>query len=477
MVSPFAKQAWTILGVLLSMFSQGILMGYTSILLPSLLDPESDIKVDLHTASWIASAIGMMGIPGFLLSAILMEMYGRRLPHGLAALPGVVGWLCIYYAKRVPLLVIGRALGGLSISISVSTGAIVIGEYAAPKHRGMFLNLKTVAVCFGNMASHILGYYYHWRIIALIGLIPLVASFLITCTWPESPAWLASRRRFKESEISFYWLRGQTKESTSEIEDLFRAQKERMSNALTKTSTCFRRMVEFLKKFTRRDFIKPVLIIMFGCILVESCGRHIFPAFALQIIEEVTSLRGQSFYYSLGMDITITTSALLSSILINYMKRRTLLFGSGITALLILYSICGYLYLVNIEVFPSSPTVPILMFVIYFIVCNLGCTAIPLALFGEIFPLAHRGSGGFIAGSLVSIILTITMQVTPYLLVNAKVYGTFAILGTVMLLSLIALWILLPETKDKTLQEIENYLNYGKYSRDDNEARLKMIPA
>ncbi|XP_041984062.1 facilitated trehalose transporter Tret1-like [Aricia agestis] len=529
------------------------------------------------------------------MSAVLMEVYGRKFVHAVVAVPGIMGWICIYYADSASMIMIGRALTGLASNASL--GAIIVGEYSSPENRGLFLNLKTTLVTIGYMMVHTLGHFYHWRTVALIATLPHTASLLITCTWPESPAWLASKAEYDKSQKSFYWLRGKNVKTINEIEDVVKAQKEKIRiSSEMKALTLSEKVIEFFKKFGEKDFVKPVIIVVFGGILLEACGRHIFSAFAVQIVEEVTQNKAQSYYFTLGIDVVITTSAVISSILVKFCKRRTLLFSTGFSALFILYILCGYLYLESIDVFSKERTyIPIIMFILYFVLSSLGCISIPLlllgeifplahrgagsfissfafdifltvalkiapfllatvkvygtfsilgiamgvsltglyftlpetkdrtlqeienylnygkyhveydleakqtehcrlysegknvecsdqnfnifqedALFGEIFPLAHRGSGGFVDGSLVLVILTITMQVTPYLLVNAKVYGTFAILGTVMLLSLIALWILLPETKDKTLKEIENYLNYGKYGRDDDEARLKI---
>ncbi|XP_041984064.1 facilitated trehalose transporter Tret1-like [Aricia agestis] len=463
------------MGVLLNMLGQGLLLGYTSVLLPALQAPDSDIPVDINSSSCIASIIGTAGIPGFLASSLLMGLCGRRLTHALVVIPGITGWLCIYFATNVPALIIGRALGGFAAAATVSLGAVVIGEYTSPRNRGMFLNFKTAAVCSGNLLVHVLGHFYHWRIVALISLIPLLVSFVIICTWPESPAWLVSRNKYKESEKSFFWLRGRSEESINEMEELLKAQKERVA-CNTLRLNYVKNFVEFFKKFTKKDFLKPTIIVIFGSIVLESCGRHIFPAFASQIIEEITGHKDQSFYYTLGIDIIITASAVFSSVLVKLFKRRTLLFGSGLSCLLVLYSICIYLYLVSIKVISNSiPLIPILMFVVYFLLSNLGCTPIPLAFLGEIFPLPHRGAGSCVAGFALSTCLALGMQVTPFLLANLKVYGTFALLGTILGFSLLILWLVLPETKDKTLQEIEYYLNYGVYKKTDDEANLKMM--
>ncbi|KPJ17886.1 Facilitated trehalose transporter Tret1-2-like [Papilio machaon] len=331
------------------MFAQGMLLSYTSSLLPALRAPDSDIQIDLNTASWLASCVGIAGIPGFFISAFLMNWRGRKQAHAIVLIPGLIGWLILYFANDVTTLALGRVLGGFTAGATVSLGAVVIGEYTSPNNRGTFLNLKTASVCLGGLVMHILGTFYHWRIVALMTMVPYSISLAIICTWPESPAWLASKKKYESSEKAFKWLRGNSEESRKELHELIQAQKEKP--VTTKKMTVKSQLIQVLLKFTKRDFIKPLNIIIVSGILIEACGRHIFPAYASQIISEVTGDTSQSFYYTLG------------------------------------------------------------------------CTAIPLALCGEVWPLAHRDAGTAIS-----------------------------------------------ETKDRTLQEIEEYFIYGRY-RDEHKTK------
>lgn len=410
-----------------------------------------------------------------------MDVFGRRLTHAIVVMPGFLGWVLIYFATNVPLLMTGRILTGMSAGGTVSLGAIVIGEYTSPENRGMFLNLKTASVCMGSLVNHVLAHFYQWRTISLIVLIPHILALIIIFTWPESPAWLAFKKRFDECEKAFYWLRGKSENSIKELDELIRAQMNQMSKPIKKLSF-LQNTVVFLKKFTKKDFLKPTFIIFLGALLIEASGRHLFPAYALDIIGEVTGEKSQSFYYTLALDIIITASATFSSVLVKLMKRRTVLFCTGFAAVFVLAIACTYLYLSSAGVISKDHTwIPIFLFVCYFILANLGCTPIPLALLGELLPLKHRGAGSAVGGVILSLCVNLGLQVTPFLLLSVKVHGTFAILGAIMAILLLTLYFVLPETKDRTLQEIEDYFNYGKFKDegsvqdDDEEATVKMI--
>ncbi|XP_075987368.1 facilitated trehalose transporter Tret1-like [Anticarsia gemmatalis] len=478
MTTPLIRQTWTMSAVLMNMFGQGLMLSYPSSLLPALNQPDSPIKVNLHTSSWLGSIVGISGIAGFLLSSLLMDLYGRRATHGLIMLPGAFGWLIIYLANDVPTLMVGRLLGGLSSAGTVSLGAIVIGEYTSPKYRGVFLYLKNASVCLGALCMHIISRYLHWRTIALIALIPLIIALIIIYTWPESPSWLASKRQYEKSEQAFFWLRGEHEDSRKEFGDTIKAQKAKLSKQKKKL-TITDQLTGFFRKFTQKDFLKPFLIMILATIVLEMSGRHIFLVYALQIMKNITGETSLSFYYTLGIDVTITASAVFASFLVKVMNRRTLLFSSGFAAIGVLISVCLYLFLASKEIISGKETwIPTSLLVVYFILANLGCAPIPLALVGEVFPLAHRGVGTALSGVWISSCLMVGLKSTPHLLDSIKVYGFFAVYGSIMGVSLLILYFIMPETKDKTLQEIENYFNHGKFANDDvedEEANTKMI--
>ncbi|KOB75109.1 Sugar transporter protein [Operophtera brumata] len=436
---------WTVLGVLLSILAQGMEQGYMSVLLTALRRPDSSIKIDVHLASWL--------------------VYGRKIAYILELLPSIIALLLIHFATDFPTLMVARLLDGITAGGTVILGAVVIGEYTDPSNRGMFLNLKTACICLGSTVIHGLGHYIHWRTAALVNLAPHVVALMMVLTWKESPAWLASKRMFDECKSSFLWLRGDSEKCRKELNRLISSQEEKRIDKTTKLAN----IRSFFKKFTRKDFLKPVSILFLNFVLLEMCGRHILPAYAGDIIGGIVGDHGGSFYYTLGIDLIVTISSTFSSVLIKFMKIRTLLFSSGVSSLLALGSACLYLLLESQGIISKDkPWIPMSMFIVYFILVNLGCTPIPLALIGELLPLEHKSSGIFASSVLSCVLIVVTLKVFPYLLLTVEIYGTFALLGSVMAVILVSQYFVLPETKGRTLQEIEDCMKYGEV-RNESE--------
>ncbi|XP_063625228.1 facilitated trehalose transporter Tret1-like [Cydia splendana] len=465
-ISPSARQTWAVSAVLLNVMGHGMVLSFPSVLLPGLKADDSIISTDPDTMSWLASVVGLATFPGYLFSAWCMDVWGRKVTQALVVLLGALGWLLVCLAADVPALMAGRILGGVSYGASTILGVIVIAEYTSPKLRGIFLSLKIAAAFSGNTFVHIVGHYYSWKTVAIFGLTSHIIAFVIVCTWPESPVWLAVSKNFDQSEKMWIRLRGDGATSVIEFHRMIRAQKLRLAEIHEKPGIKTH-VINILQKFIKKDFLKPLIIVFFAVMLKEACGKHIFPAYALQITEDITGDKSSSFYYTLAIDLTITLSAAFSSALARLMNRRTLLFGTGGAACLILTGICSYLYMSAIDVISRDRAwLPISMFMLYFVLTNLGCTVIPLALLGEVFPVAHKAAGSAMSGLAMSVCLVVVLKVTPTLLVAVKVYGTFGIYGATMAGCLLVLYFTLPETKDRTLQEIEDYFNHGRFIND-----------
>ncbi|KAG7296892.1 hypothetical protein JYU34_019756 [Plutella xylostella] len=474
------KQFWVAMGIVFNIVAVGVTLSFPSSLLPALRQPDSPIQVDLNTASLLASSPGIASPIGFIAASVLMDALGRRAAHALSLLPSAVGWGLIYWAPSVSWLILGRMLCGLTAGASVTLGSVIIGEYSSPKYRGVFLSMKTAAVSAGAITLHAFGHHFHWQTVALIALGPVFLSICNTLTWSESPSWYAAKGRYAECETAFYALRGTDEDAVRECEALVHAQKKRVSQMPDRV-TCGSTVADFFKKFTRKDFLMPVFVVTIAFLMSEACGRHAFPAFALDFISDISGDPARTFLYTMVMDGITTTSSLFALYLNKAVKRRTLIFFSGISSVVILLTVSSYLYLVNWGVISRERSwVPLSLMVVYFVVSNLGATSIPLMLLGELVPLEHRAVGTAVCGVTVSINLVSVMQATPMLMATIGTHGTLLCFASVMVVTLLILYLTLPETHGRTLQEIEEFFKYGKtvdekLKLDDVEVKMKML--
>ncbi|XP_053604667.1 facilitated trehalose transporter Tret1-like [Plodia interpunctella] len=461
-VSSSVKQVWVAVGVLSSVVAQGVVVGYSSPLLAE-LRARGGFQLDLHRASLLSSILGPAVLVGQITSGVLMDVIGRRSTFLVAQIPGVVGWLLIYFCQSYSVLLTGRLFTGVSTGLVSMLSVVVLGEYTDPKQRGVYLSLKMACFNLGFTISHnVLGLLY-WRTIALVAVVPYVVTAVVFYTSPESPAWLATKQKYDKCRNNFFLIRRRTGRSIWEVEEMIAAQKEQQSLVI-KNSTIFQKLMCYFKKFTQKDFLKPLVLLVFSIVQLEACGRHFFSAYAANIMSDITGPGADYNKYIVIIDVLTTVAAFAAVPLMRVMNRRTLLFSSGVSSLLALFPTCIFLYLISNERLSRDyQLVPISLLSLYFFLVNIGCSAVTMAVKGELFPVRHRGAALVSGAFILFILLSISFHFTLFSLFYLNVYGTFALCGVIMASTLVGMYVMLPETKDRTLQEVEDYFHNGRY--------------
>ncbi|KAG7296876.1 hypothetical protein JYU34_019735 [Plutella xylostella] len=427
---------------------------------------DSPIPVDRDTASWIASSMVFGGWLGNIAGAYFLDKWGRKLSHILFIIPSVLGWLLIYFATNVPMLIIGRIAKGFSLLATYNIGLCVVAEYTAPEVRGLMFSLKTLSFVVSTLLTHLVGIYFHWRTVALIATVPLLASLGVTSSWPESPAWLLLRGERRRAGDAFRWLRGSGARAQREFQAMLQAQHERTLNTQTPKSVTDK-MLHFFRWFTKREFVKPLIIYFALCVCLEGSGRHIIPVFSTSIMTEILPEKMDVSVYIISFDIISVIGNVMSCLIIKFLNRRTILFWSGFVSAAILSIFSLYGYLINVDVMTSRPWLLVSILVCYLMVSNVGISSLPLVISGEIFPLAIRETSTAVANFIALLFLFTVLRVTLILFNLLTVYGAFAVLAILLLISLIYMYYYLPETRNKSMQEIEDYFYYGRsYKRE-----------
>ena len=90
--------------------------------------------------------------------------------------------------------------------------------------------VTTAAPALGTTTSHCFGIYLHWRIVALIAIIPAACGVIIPYFWVESPQWLASNGKFEECEEAFWKLHGKNKIAEVELRLLLKMEAAKAKN-------------------------------------------------------------------------------------------------------------------------------------------------------------------------------------------------------------------------------------------------------
>ncbi|XP_063630151.1 facilitated trehalose transporter Tret1-like [Cydia splendana] len=472
----FIKQAFVVSGAALNIAGHGCAHGYPAVLFAQLSDTRHPLHLTAHDMSWIASAVGAMGIVGNFISPVLMSRFGRQKANLISIVPALLGWIVFVLANSVPMFLIARLLHGLALGLRTPLAAILVAEYTDPKYRGAFLGTFAISLGLGIFLSHLWGAHLTWKVTAMVcAVFPVIALGIISLS-PESPSWLVSKGKYDEAKKAFRWLRGSGVEQQAELEAMIEAQKRetRVSEEKRVEKRFLKRFVDSLKDvlkiFRKVEFYKPSIIAISMLIVFEFGGAHMVPAYGNEILKAVLDKEDASevVWQFTVIDLLRTVCAFFAIFLLKIFKRRTILFTSGLMTVLSLTLISVFVYLRKADVFSNSlflDAAPMTLMVLYTLSFCLGLVPLTWVICGEVFPLAYRSLGSTLSTSFLTPSFVVSMKTAPHLYSSIGVQGAFLVYSALLSVCLIIIYALLPETKDRTLQDIEDSFK-GKREKD-----------
>ncbi|CAH2061098.1 unnamed protein product, partial [Iphiclides podalirius] len=470
-MKPFIKQAFVVSGAALNIMGHGCAHGYPAVLFAQLKRDGGPVTLTDHDTSWIASVVGVMGIVGNFISPILMTRFGRQKAHLISTVPALLGWVTFVMGNSVPAFLLARLLHGLALGLRTPLAAILVAEYTEPKYRGAFLGTFAISLGLGILLSHVWGAHLSWRMTAAVcSLFPLVAMAIIGLS-PESPGWLVTKGKFVEARKAFRWVRGDGEEQKAELDSMIKAQERDTSESETVKVVkrfswtgvlrpAFDALKNAMRIFKKREFYKPSIIAISMLIIFEFGGAHMVPAYGNLILQAVLDKGDpmQVAWQFTAIDLLRTVCALLAIFLLKYFKRRTILFTSGVMTVLSLTSVSVFVYLRNAGLFTSAwvlEVVPMCLMILYTLSFCLGLVPLNWVICGEVFPLAYRSLGSTLSTSFLTPSFVVSMKTAPHLYSSIGVQGAFLVYSATLSVCLCVMYVMLPETKDRTLQDIE----------------------
>lgn len=439
-----------------------MISGFSAILLPQLEDPKSEIQVTTAQASWIASMAALPMAFGCVIGGYIMERYGRKLSHLIPCAPLIFGWLLIYLARDLQTLLWGRFFTGLASGILAPPSSVYIGETSAPKYRGFLLVNISLAMSVGLLVTHLLGTYFTWKTTTIVcALLPCLAMAILVAI-PESPSWLATQGRLEEAITAFLWCRGHSVEAKEELLAMLERQRAPKAEPSSKSIR--------LKDLKRPEFLKPLVIINMYLLITQFCGVNAISFYTVSIMHDTMGDTFDEYTAMLIIDGIRVVSSIISCILLRHIGRRPTTIISGIGTAISLIALSSFIYISSSFPFLAHySSIPLLALIGYIGFITLGLVPLPWAMLGEVFPLNQRGIGSGISSTLALVAIFLVVKTTPSVFALLGTAGSFMLYGTVACLGTAYLWWFLPETKDRTLQEIEES---WKRKEDENEVTV-----
>jgi len=434
------KQAYVIFVTVIAAIG-GLLFGFdTAIVAGATRYLKDQFALTSLQEGWAVSVVLIGCMFGAGLAGSISDRIGRKRFMLVSAVLFFVSALGCAFPQNIFQFVIFRFVGGLGIGSASILAPLYIAEVSPARVRGALVSVNQMAIVTGILLAYFVNWAFagvgpsNWRWMYGMGALPSVVFFLLLLSVPESPRWLVKKGREGEA------LRVLSRVSTAEAAAA-EVQSIKETLLLEKGS---------LAELFRPGFRRAIFIAVVLAILQQITGINAILYYAPRIFEragfERVSAIGQSTIVGL-VNMLFTVVAIL---LVDRVGRKPLLLiaaaGMGVSQLLL-----GAAF--RIENLAGSAILLLILLYIAFFAMAMG--PIVWVVLSEIFPTRMRGSAMAIATValwIADFAVTLSFPVIADRLNESTAFWMYALMCAVDFFFML---FLLPETKGKTLEEIE----------------------
>ena len=440
----------------------GFLFGFDTAVISGVVGfVKEEFSMSAVMEGWFVSSALLGCIIGVAIAGKLSDSYGRKKVLLLSALLFTISATGCMLAKGEAILISFRLVGGLGIGVASMVSPLYISEFSPGRLRGRMVTLYQLAITVGILCAYfsnagLLKISIHgqghdvaengflqwiltehvWRGMLGMGLIPAV--IFLTCLFfiPESPRWLIMMRQERKAEELLRKIndKNTTRQEVIAIKASFVNEKGGVG--------------ELLSPIYRTALIIGLLLPF----LSQVSGINAVIYYGPRILDEAGFTLGHAFGGQVTIGIVNVIFTLVAILTVDKWGRKPLLMLGVSLAVAALITI-GILFQLNIVEGPW-----ILLFILLYI-ASFAFSFGPVCwiIVGEIFPTAIRGRAMSLATLSLWIANFFVGQLTPMMLDGIGPAGTFWIFALFCSPTLWLTWKLIPETKGKSLEEIEQY--------------------
>jgi sugar porter (SP) family MFS transporter len=443
----------------------GFLFGYdTAVISGTLAFVRHQFGLAAAMEGWYVSSALVGCIAGVSVAGWLSDQFGRKMILLLAAILFTISAIGCAVSASFTTLVIYRLIGGMGVGIASMLSPMYISEISPPALRGRLVALYQFSITFGILCSFLVNASLLdrstagslnneslqlifkeevWRAMLGMEAIPALLFFLLLTSIPKSPRWLVVKGRIEKASKILNRVVG-PQAAAAEMEEILETMNAEKNSWRMVLEPGIRMAVwlgvslAVLQQFTGID-----AVIYYGPKILEQAGFGLSEALGGQVVIGI-----------INMSFTI-----LAILTIDKFGRKPLLIA-GTAGMLVSLTAIGLLFVLDM-----AEGILLLSFILVFIACfafSLG--PVVWVILSEIYPNRIRGRAMSIATLGVWIGTSIIGQTIPLSLENLGPALTFWIFALFCIPTIYIGARLVPETKGKTLEEIERFwLKYKKY--------------
>jgi SP family arabinose:H+ symporter-like MFS transporter len=436
----------------------GFLMGFDASVISGVvtfIEPEFHLtKIEL---GWSVASLTLTATLAMMVSGPLSDRLGRRPVLKIAAVLFAISAVASAVAPSFIALVAARMLGGLGVGAALIIAPMYIAEIAPAAMRGRMVSFNQLNIVVGISAAFFTNYLilrfgqsdlawaealrlgdWNWRWMLGVEALPAIFYFIALFAVPESPRWLL--------------MNGKDEDARRVLEKVSGSAQAEADIMAVKASLSADQSAE---RATLRELFRPSmrLVLVVGvsvAILQQLTGINSVFFYAPMIFEQSGIGTDAAFMQAVLVGLVNLVFTVLAILFIDRLGRRPLL-GAGLTGIAVCMLLLSYGF-GSADMNPKIILVGILGFVASFAI-SLG--PVMWVLFSELFPNRVRALAISFVGLINSGVSFTVQLIFPWELENLGNSVTFLIYGLFAIVGLILVMRLLPETKGKSLEELE----------------------
>ncbi|KAF4407220.1 MULTISPECIES: sugar porter family MFS transporter [Streptomyces] len=424
----------------------GLLFGYdTGIISGALLHLRDDLALSSRGQEIVVSVILVGAMAGALCSGRLAVRYGRRRVVLWVALVFAVGALGSAAAPGVGTLIAARFVLGLAVGGASNMVPVYIAEVAPAAIRGRLMVLFQLMVAIGQLISYLCGWlladHGGWRLMFGLAVIPAAVLAAGMVKLPESPRWLVEHGRTDAARAVLQRLRPAGTDVGAEIAGI-----QDVSASAPRAD----------RRALLRPWLRPALVVALGvAAFSQLTGINAVVYYAPTILSDAGFGDSVALVTGVGIGVMLVVAGVSGAIAVDAIgRRRTMLVFVPLSGLAM--AVLGAAFLAGDS--PAQRWVVILSLFAYILFNGIGIQSVVWLIAPEILPLAVRGP----AASLATLSVwgfDLLIAVTALSAINAiGRSGTFFVYAAMNALCVLFVALKVPETRGRSLEDIEKAL-------------------
>lgn len=437
----------------------GFLFGFDTAVISGVVGfVKDEFSMSAAMEGWFVSCALLGCIIGVAFAGKLSDSYGRKKVLLLSALLFTASAIGCMLAKGEAVLISFRFIGGLGIGVASMVSPLYISEFSPARLRGRMVTLYQLAITIGILCAYfsnatLLKYslndafsmegFLHWIVTAHVwrsmlgmGVLPAAIFFICLFFVPESPRWLLMRDQEQKA-----------KKLLGKVNDEITTQQEvdAIKSSFTNEKGSFKDLLS--------PVYRPALIIgLLLPFLSQVSGINAIIYYGPRILDEAGFTLGGAFGGQVTIGIVNVIFTFVAIFTVDKWGRKPLL-NLGVSLAIVALIAIGILFQMDIV----SGTWILLLLLLYIASFAFSFGPVCWVIIGEIFPTAVRGRAMALGTLSLWVANFFIGQLTPMMLDGIGPAGTFWIFAVLCSPTLWLVRKLIPETKGRSLEEIEQY--------------------